>query len=99
MSNLNWVFDKEIKPRQSAKDVVEVSFPDEHYGEIMTYEAWPMRRIMENLVEIALQKADEQLRYSGDINNSLRQDIKDLKKELEEAKITIATMNAMRGKV
>ena len=98
MSALNWVFDKEIKPSQHAKDVVEVSFPEKHYGEIMTYEAWPMRRIMENLVEIALTKSDEQAKYMGDINNSLRQDIKDLKKELEEAKITIATMNAMRGK-
>lgn len=55
---INWVFDLEIKPRQLAKDVVEASFPEKHYGEIMTYEAWSMRRIMENLVEIALREND-----------------------------------------
>jgi hypothetical protein len=54
----NWVFDLEIKPRQLAKDIVEANFPEKHYGDIMTYEAWGMRHIMENLVEIALARQD-----------------------------------------
>ena len=55
---MNWVFDLEIKPRQLAIDVVEASFPEKHYDDIMVYEAWSMRRIMENLVEIALQEQE-----------------------------------------
>ena len=59
MSDINWVFDKNIKARQLAIDVVEASFPEKHYDDIMTYEMWPMRKIMENLIEIALAEQEK----------------------------------------
>jgi len=61
-NNLNWAFDPKIKARQLAIDVVETSFPKEHYQEIMIYEAWKMRTIMENLIEIALSEQDCQIK-------------------------------------
>lgn len=53
------VFDISIQARELAVKVVEENFPVKHYENIMCYEAWPMRKIMENLIEIALQEAEE----------------------------------------
>lgn len=60
--SIDWVFNPEIKARREAVDVVEASFPEQHYGDIMTYEAWSMRHIMENLVEIALARQDAKIK-------------------------------------
>jgi hypothetical protein len=59
---MNWVFDPKIKAGLLAKEVVEASFPKEHYDDIMVYEAWSMRHIMENLVEIALEEEWKEIR-------------------------------------
>lgn len=56
---MNWAFDKDIKARQLAVDAVEATFPTQHYDDILTYEAWPLRKIIENIVEIALQEAEK----------------------------------------
>ena len=53
------VFDLKLQPRELAIKVVEENFPVEHYNDIMCYEAWPMRKIMENLIEIALLEAEK----------------------------------------
>jgi hypothetical protein len=56
-----YVFNKAFKPSQIACEIVEQNFPVEKYGDIMTFEAWDMRTIMEQLVEIGLRtgKTDE----------------------------------------
>jgi len=54
------VFDLKIQARKLAIDIVEANFPEKHYGmHILVYEAWGMRHIMENLIEIALQESEK----------------------------------------
>lgn len=53
---MNWAFDPKIKACQQAIDVVEATFPKKHYEDIEIYEAWPLRKIIENIVTIALEE-------------------------------------------
>ena len=57
MQDNEYVFSRDFKPSQLAIDIVEENFPEKHYGDIMVFESWSMRTIMEQLVEIGIRRS------------------------------------------
>lgn len=44
---------------QDAKDWVEANFPEEHYGDILFYEGWPLRSLLEQAYMAGKESKDE----------------------------------------
>ena len=69
------LFDNEyydLHVTQDAKDFIESNFPEERYGDILTYEAWPLRKLLEVVYMAGQEKTIEEIERLKIDNHYLR---------------------------